>query len=539
MTTARGLQKEYLEALSANIKARQEFEECCHRIRRVGVEPQDAGHERRLDPLKEHLEAIKLRQRRDKLEAIEGCLTSLTQKPAASPSFLDPEEVFRDSRPLPTMPKDLMVALGSESTTSRPPLKELIDQLERHVLQAKLLLTREEQLLEEVKARSTARPGSVSDGAKLEALNRTRVELIAWIEAELNKAGEGDQNGTSHPHATARQSQAEPMNMDEQLASIKEKYAQYIDARKTLLRLVSEQPHPVLQPPQSETTKPNPASPSPPPAPSAPAVSPPTPPITHLLTPYLDQLLTISRSQRGLIAHKSHLNTTITKQVRENLHLLDRLAEESQLLSTHDHPSSSSSAPTGTSHSRTKSGSSLSDLAGGGGPSASAAEGASSSSSGGGPGSGPSARVRPWVLAADSAKIATLETVAEKIEEGQMALESTMRTLGEVEELVVAGERPATAAGGETTTTPSRAPATPATPTAAGSAARRRVEGGEAEDGEEDEEDIWLPPSRRQSLIARRRHTVGKAEQLGQQQGRTVWDVLDGSLGLLRAEREN
>ncbi|KAL1837429.1 hypothetical protein VTJ49DRAFT_3781 [Mycothermus thermophilus] len=520
LSTARGLQKEYLEALDANIKAHREFEECCHHFRRVEAESRGTEADRGLDHLKEHLATIQLRQRRDKLEAIEGCLTTLTQKPAASPGFLDPGEVFKDSRPLPDVPKDLVAALGAESTSNRPPLKELIDQLERHVLQAKLLLTREEQLLEQVKARSTARPGSVSDGAKLEALNKTRVELIAWIEAELSKSGENNDDGTSqHTSAHHRQSQTELINMDEQLASIKEKYAQYVDARKTLLRLVSDQPQPVLAPPKPEptpTASPNPPSTT---APSGPP--PPPPPTAHLFSPYLDRLLSTSREQRGLIAHKSHLNATITKQVRENLHVLDRLADESQLLPAHASSSSSSSASAAAgSPTRRDRSASFADPSSGGI--------AAAADSGTGSGSGPSARVRPWVLAADSAKIATLETVAEKIEEGQMALESTMRTLGEVEELVVVvdRERPVTAAG----ETPARA-------------AAKKTE--EEEEEEEEEEDLWLPPSRRQSVADRRagvrRHTVASKveQQKTQQQVKTVWDVLDGSLGLLRADRDN
>ncbi len=44
--------------------------------------------------------------------------------------------------------------------------------------------------------------------------------------------------------------------------------------------------------------------------------------------------------------------------------------------------------------------------------------------------------MKSWVFAADSAKIATLESVAEKVEEGQLALEDSMKILGEVDRLL-------------------------------------------------------------------------------------------------------
>ena len=49
------------------------------------------------------------------------------------------------------------------------------------------------------------------------------------------------------------------------------------------------------------------------------------------------------------------------------------------------------------------------------------------------------ARVRQWVRAAEAAKIATLEAVAEAIERGQVALEQSMQTVQEMDELLGTG----------------------------------------------------------------------------------------------------
>ena len=460
---ARGLQKEYLDALAANIKARTEFAARC---REQGRSHEDEGRgasgDQGADRLQEHLAVLRLRQRREKLQVIERGLNSLEQKPAASPSFLDPAEIFRDSRPLPSVPRELLTALTIDKAAAGPDLKDLIDQLERHVLQTKLLLRREEQLLETVKERSTARPDNVAHHAKLVAIDTTRTELINWMEAELGKAS-GDDHDADGPdsHKHRAPPTADSVNMEEQLASIKEKYTQYLDARKTLLHLVSQQPQPVIKPPTRETAPPPPPKPVP-------------QPTAHLLTPTLTDLLTLAHEQKSQIAQKSHLTTSLTKQLCETAQILTHLSDESQLVPSHPMP-------------------------GGVPPGRSNAAAFPSSANATDPGL--SARVRPWVFAADSAKIATLEAVAEKIEEGQVALEGSMRTLGEIEELL-----------------------------------------GQPGGGEKSgEEDVWLAEGGQQQQEGRtvggRRHTLRQPEKVVVQP-RTVWDLLDGGLGLIGGEKE-
>jgi len=457
-STARGLHKEYLEALDANIRARNEFAASCRPQRRPSGETANTLADQGSDRLQEHLAIIRLRQRLEKLQVIERGLITLEQKPAASPDFLDPGEIFKDSRPLPDVPKDLVTALTIDKATEGPQLKGLIDQLEKHVLQAKFLLQREEQLLEKVKSRSTARPENVSESVKLEALNRTRVELINWMETELSKAAGDD--GDAEGHDSQRQrAPAGSINMEEQLASIKEKYAQYLEARKTLLQLVSQQPQPSMKPRTKEEK------------PEAHLASKPLP-VAHLLSPYLEQLLSLAHEQKGLIAHKSHLNTAISRQLKENGQVLGHLAEESHLIPAHPMPGAPRS-------------------------NAAFAEATATVES-----YGPSNRVRPWVFAADSAKISTLEAVAEKIEEGQIALEGSMRSLGELEQLL-----------GKPGDTRSNGPA-----------------------GTGDE-DLWLTEGQPSGRTAgARRHTIRKPDKPAQP--KTVWDMLDGNLGLLRPEKD-
>jgi hypothetical protein len=107
------------------------------------------------------------------------------------------------------------------------------------------------------------------------------------------------------------------------------------------------------------------------------------------------------------------------------------------------------------------------------------------------------------VFAADSAKISTLEAVAEKIEEGQIALEGSMRTLGEIEQLL--GQTPESQEKEERAST--------------------------------GEDDLWLAEGQPSGQTAgARKHTSRTADRPAQ--AKTAWDRLDGNLGLLRAEKD-
>lgn len=457
-STARGLQKEYLDALNANIRARAEFKACRKQMnpRRKEPTPDDPP---KIDYLQEHLATLSLQKKHERLLAVERHLDLLSQKPAALPSFLEPEKMFRDSRPLPDVPKDVVTALAlNNSNAASSQLKDLIHQLERHVLRAKLQLKREEQLLEEVKSRTSVSPETVTNHAKFEALNRTRTELINWIETELSAAGDG----ASSPGDPTPYDQTDMALLDEHIAGIKSKYRHYVEARKSLLHLVSQSSKPVIKP------RPDSASQTPPPS----ANPPPPPPSAHLLAPYLDQLLAVAREQKGLITQKSHLHATVTRQLKETCQALDRLAEESQLIQAHPMPG-------GRRLNSSASGLGISE------PTMTA-----------------SARVQPWVFAAESAKIAALEAVADKIEKGQAALDKSMGVLAEIDNQLLKGdEEEGEEAGGK---------------------------------GAGEESDIWLAEGKPGGKAAARKSLT--REKVKPKAEKDVFDLLDGTLGLLRSE---
>ncbi|TEA22809.1 hypothetical protein C8034_v005216 [Colletotrichum sidae] len=448
----RGLQREYLRALDANLKARNEYEnKRGETTTKASTKP--TGTDQR-NQLEEHIALVKLRQKYQRLQTVQRYLDLLVRQPAAAPDFLDLEDVFRDSPPLPDVPAAVVNSFTASSTSSKADLSGLAGQLEKVVLRAKLLLQREEQLLQDVRRRTESLAGQVGEREKAHALDTTRAELINWIETELSKASGDAESDNATNDRTDAQAQPDTAKIDENLTVIKHKYSRYIDARKTLLSLVSHETQPVLKPGVEATGSPKIEAPSP--APTA-----------HLLIPYLEKLLAVSREQKGMIAQKSHINIVLSKQAGETKQALDHLAEESQLLPRHPMP-------------------------GAGRPKSGFGEDFASAMAEKPP---TTECVKPWVFAADAAKISTLEIVAERIEEGQVALEGSMAALQEVDQLLGQGAKEPEGESGDTT-----------------------------------EEDIWLTQESANKPGARR-HAQQKTEPAAQPGD--PWSAIDGKLGLI------
>lgn len=458
----RGLQREYIKALHANVKAQKEYQTVSQKHQHARQEDESAGpiSLNNAGRLEEHVTTIKLKLKQERLQTVEKYLELLSQKPAASPGFLQPNAIFEDACQLPDVPKTVMSGFAVDTDSTKTDLEALVDRLEKAVLRSKLLLRNEEQLLEEVKSRSTASPGKVSEGAKLAALSTTRNELISWMEMELGKVSESDDPQPDQGDAGGgREGKVDKEHMNEQLAQIKEKYACYVAARQDLVQLVGQSPQLTIKPPQGnkETARLGSAMPA--------AHS------SHLITPYIENLISLAQEQKAAIAQKSYLSHFLSKTTEESIRALDHLAEESQLLPAHSVPGAS------------RRGHRLSGKQFGKGS------------------HNITQRVQPWVSAADSAKLATLEDVAEKIEEGQVALEGSTKYLAEIDQLL----------------------------------GRNANEGDESADEHTTVDDIWLVGSQ----TPKEGYTAGKrarSKSNAIKEKKDIWSTLEGSLGLINAE---
>jgi hypothetical protein len=444
-----GLYKEYLDELRKNHIARRGFDA----IRRDALET--APHETGVStptssPLEERIALLKLHRKRDGLYAIQETLDTLLEKGSASTRFFDSDRMFQSTPPLPSVPKDVINTMVIEQSSSTPDITSQVNQLEKIVLRAKLLLRQEEQLLREAKSQSHRISQPVHAAAKLDALSVTRDELINWIETELGKASSpGKEDEDQHNSDIGKDS--DPATIAALLDEIREKYARYTTARKTLLCFIAQSKQEMLQPPSNATEIPKKQFVG--------TASEDTK--DCLVTPYMGQLLAVSRNQKSTMTQKAHTVNILSKQSKESVQKMDQLAEESQLLQ--DFPMEDSQRR----HSGIRDNvHSAPDLA---------------------------ARIKPWVFAADSAKIATLEAVAENVERGQMALEGLWKTLTSLDELTWQEAVEDTTATGDDPT----------------------------------EEDVWIPSPQK---TPGRKHTGRNTKD---KDSGDIWSKLDGKLGLL------
>lgn len=501
----RGLQRAYLRALQANLEARREFDQraavaadaASASSAAAAVAGLDAGQDAGLSSssassigiLQDHLTTVKLGRKRDRLQVVNRYLDALGERPvavAAGEDYLHPEFIYGDATTtLPSVPKAVVDGLAEDETerataAAAAPTKEgeasstratkpmaaadlerLVAQLEKSALRAQLVLRQEEKRLVAAKERSARRSTSPSAAAKLQALGVARDELIAWMETELSNAGDEADEEDEEVAESSRQLRQSLLNghevvggvggigssdkkiqLEDKLDDIRDKYNQYVEARRALVATVGTMapsdegtaktvaPNPLfanmpqLQPNSGVERTVVPTAPSTPiaattPAPvSRPAVSGPEKAVALgnlLLAPYLERLLAVARDQKADIAHKAHYNVLLSKRLKDTCQMLDHLADESQLLPRFG-PSKSGGGAGG---------------AGGGGAALLRKKGmlAPAQGAAGAAAEGAGQRVAAWTYAADSAKIATFEAVFEKVEEGQVALEQATQSL--------------------------------------------------------------------------------------------------------------
>ncbi|PBP27367.1 hypothetical protein BUE80_DR001541 [Diplocarpon rosae] len=322
----KGLQKEYLRCVRANAKAQRDYA-AISREHRLGRDDEDSIGSRDFSnrctnsPVHLFMELMRHRQKHERLGIIQDYLDVLSQKPAATIEYLDPQIVLQDIEALPKMPSEVLSRSCTTQGSTTVNLKRLVDQLEKSVLRAKMLLKREQVLLAKVKASKSNAPDSHS--SRLEAVGMTRSTLINWIEAELSRAGEG--NPESMISGSSSSEKREKQYINAELSSIHVHYARYAMARQSLIHAATGR----LDAPGGSQDEDD---------------------ISVLnegigvynsmefTLPYLEQMVSVSNEQKSAIQLKSHLTIRLSKQLKESNLGLDRLADESHLLPAYPMP---------------------------------------------------------------------------------------------------------------------------------------------------------------------------------------------------------
>lgn len=388
-----GLRKEYLRALKANIKARQEFARLTSESQ---ITKENEVEEISLAP---YLALEKQKQKLERLRILQKYVDSLAIKTPAFASFL--EQPAASIEALPQLPTEAIASAarsGSEPSTVN--LDDLIQDLERDVLRAKLLLKSEKELLAKIQAeqqkrlrrRSSLKPAEPDQ--TLNALEKTRNELISWVEEELGKAGDSD----AQPENPSKSRDSE-VPIEESVNEVREKYARYLRERKGLLEALARPAVPDVAPKKENNDIPQESH-------STTEVA----EMAGFISPYLSELLAISREQKSLSQQRSHLTTSLAKQNKEMIQVFDRLAEESHLLPKYQLPQKSIRKGTGTFADEV-------NVAVKESP-------------------GVIHKAAEWTYAAQASSIDTMEAVCVNVDEGKTAIEEAKTALDKLDQIL-------------------------------------------------------------------------------------------------------
>ncbi|KAI1333444.1 hypothetical protein F5Y16DRAFT_14087 [Xylariaceae sp. FL0255] len=417
-----GQHEALLEAIQKNVTLQKKLADQRAQLSAVGLEDSvptrsstsakssRAEAEKKL--LEAQLEVNQLEKECSRLEVLQSYFKKLDRMPAASPGYLDPKHAFKDCVPFPQLARELVEGFTKQQSPDQE-IQELVSRFRRANLRQKLVLQRDERRLEELKARTgQVDPNDAPLEVQVEALKAVKTSLVNWIETMLSKAGEGeaeepdgDLSPTKPGSGTVK---GEDFDYKTRLAQFEGEWQRHIQLRRQIeanmaevqslrasIMAAEEEP----QQPRSQRLSTEPASPQ-------------REPQTYLLTPYLNKIAALSREQKGMIQEKGYINSMIARQQQETRDTLRRFAQESELLSKYPSPSQSEK-------SRSQEDGRL-QL--------------------GGKRSTVESQVQPWLFAADSAKIATLESVAESVDAGQIAIDDAMQALDEVHRLQNKGE---------------------------------------------------------------------------------------------------
>ncbi|KAI9745255.1 MAG: hypothetical protein M1818_001534 [Claussenomyces sp. TS43310] len=395
--TMEGPWKEYLKCLKDNDEARREYNALRrqHRashdvseaqsVARLGAAPtasvEDLAHLRAHDLL------VKQRQRLERLRILQNYIDGLTQRAVKVKSH----EASTSSHDMPRLPAEVVAGIDTDSQeTANAKVEGLVLDLKKEILKAKANLTNERHILSRAQAARVSREDADADQLsgkrrKLHALSKTRDELISWVEGELGIAGEED------PAQDADEERFSPeRDTEDELELVKEKYAQYLAARKSFLLAVAEQgnPHVVPYEHNEENNLSHDHKRS----------------TTPLTLPFLEEIHKITCDQKSLIQQRAHLTTSLAKQYNLATQTFDRLADESHMLPAFPLPTPRS--PRRASEMSSKVFPTVLD------------------------------RAEAWTYAAGSSATDTKNTVLENIESGFTAIEEAREAISRIERML-------------------------------------------------------------------------------------------------------
>lgn len=326
-----GLRKNYLKAVQAQVKARDEYNRLTQELDEGALVAMRQEQQHIEDAASTHvityLEFLLAQRKYQKLMILQSHLDLLAQKDAAQIDYLSMDSIFKEIAPAPELPSptSLEDKLASENTT-----KSLLLRLQKALLHAQGSSEKEKQslaqALSEQQSKTTlknANPPNAS--AQAFALKKTRDELVHWVEEQLAQGGQGEEVFNEELPADMEET---TLDIGQRKKAIRAKYDRYLQTRKSLLALLSAKRHAPLNKPAGaqnditlqlrnakKETRCDKAS---------------------IVLPYVTEyLIPATSAQKRFLQHESHLSKILEGQSQETVHVLERLAHESHLLSNY------------------------------------------------------------------------------------------------------------------------------------------------------------------------------------------------------------
>lgn len=303
-----GIRRRYLEALKTNLEARERYEQATSSRRRK-VPPSHASFSQ-ADIVFIHLELARLEKRHKELDIRRRYVSTLSQDAAT----------LRDLE-MPSEQRSVLdVAEGNneEIASSVARVKSLTSKLRKATLQANHQLERQKMLLARTDQTPTRTgPGRDELQTRARAIAATRNVLVSWLDEKLSAGGdeqtEEDQSGGPDDEVALPG------------ASIADHYQRYLVARKELIEAGKEPVRPLaVSELDSSDSAETPAN-----------EQPPTSDDLYLIQAIRTRLVPLLQQQSDSMILQKYSSVQIAKERQDTLGVLERLAEESHLLSTY------------------------------------------------------------------------------------------------------------------------------------------------------------------------------------------------------------
>lgn len=329
-----GLRKNYLKAIHAQIKAQDEHDRLTQELDEGNLKVMRQKQQQIEDEASTHvttyLEFLQAQRKHQKLMILQNHLDLLAQKDAAQINYLSMDSIYEEIAPAPDVPSPTSL---EDNLATGNSTKMLFLRLEKALLHAQGSSEKEKQLLaqalsEEQSETTLKKADPPNASAQAFALKQTRDEMVHWVEEQLAQGGHSEEDFDGKLSVAMKKT---TLDIGQREKAIKAKYHQYLQTRKSLLALLSAKRLAPLDTPagapndislQLRNSKKNQTEIS---CDNA-----------SIVLPYATEyLIPAVSAQKRLLQHEFHLSKILETQSQETVHVLERLADESHLLSNY------------------------------------------------------------------------------------------------------------------------------------------------------------------------------------------------------------